>query len=231
MMRSARSERGANPLSFSAKTVDTHAMFHNLCHTPAAHVLRPLLEATAARHRHLCPRQVLGVRLGLYGLRCLDLIDEAYAPRFDNGRKRLWTFIEMDGCGLDGVAVATDCDVGRRTLRVLDFGKMAATLVDSQSGRTVRIIPHPEARQAARDYAPDAHSRWRMYLEAYQVMPDEVLLVAQPVQLRQPLAAIISRAGVRVVCQVCGEEVINEREVAQGGLILCRACAGERYYE
>jgi formylmethanofuran dehydrogenase subunit E len=136
----------------------------------------------------------------------------------------------MDGCGMDGVAVATGCDVGRRTLRVLDFGKMAAMLVDSQSGQAVRVTPHPDARRTAPSYALAAQSRWHVYLEAYQVMADEELMVVEPVQLRQPLEAIISRAGVRVNCQMCGEEVINEREVVQDGRILCRPCAGERYY-
>jgi formylmethanofuran dehydrogenase subunit E len=203
---------------------------NGVIHAPAAQVLELLLEETAARHRHLCPRQILGVRLGLRGLRELGLVSPNYAPRFDNGRKRLWTFVEMDGCGMDGVAVATGCDVGRRTLRVLDFGKVATTLVDRQTGQAVRVAPHPDVRQGVQYYAPDARSRWHAYLEAYQVMPDEELLTVQSVALIRPVEAIISRPGARVICQQCGEEVMNEREVVQNGRILCRACAGESYY-
>ncbi|MCP4426338.1 MAG: hypothetical protein GY803_17745, partial [Chloroflexi bacterium] len=88
-------------------------------------LLRPYLDDSAARHKHLCPRQVLGVRIGLRGLRELDFIDEGYQSRYDNRRKRLLTIVEADGCGADGIAVATDCQVGRRTMRVLDYGKMA----------------------------------------------------------------------------------------------------------
>lgn len=180
-------------------------------------------------HKHLCPRQVLGVRIGLRGLLALGLTDETHPP-FDNKNKRLLTIVEMDGCGADGISVAADCQVGRRTMRVLDYGKMAATLIDTRTGQAVRVWPHPDIRQTARRYATNARSRWHAYLEAYQVMPDELLFEWQPVQLNTPVSEIISRAGVRALCDVCGEEIINEREVVGNGRILCRACAGEPYY-
>jgi len=191
--------------------------------------LLPLLDASAERHRHLCPRQVLGIRMGLLGLCRLGLLGKNEYV-FDNAKKRLLTIMETDGCGADGVAVATDCHVGRRTLRVVDFGKMAATFVDTETGQAVRIAPSVQSRELAPEYAPDARSRWHAYLEAYQVMPDELLFEWQPVQLNTPVSEIISRAGVRALCDVCGEEIINEREVVGNGRILCRACAGEPYY-
>lgn len=197
---------------------------------PQMEILEQLMDESAVRHNHLCPRQVLGIRMGLCALRMLGLIDAAYSPRFQNENKRLLTIVETDGCGLDGIAVATDCHVGRRTLRVYDFGKMAATLVDTQNGRSLRVIPHPDSRDLATKYAPHAASRWHAYLEAYQVIPDEELLIVREVQLTQTIEAIISRPGARAICQACGEEIINEREVHCHGRILCRACAGEAYY-
>ncbi len=191
--------------------------------------LIPLLDASAERHRHLCPRQVLGIRMGLFGLHQLGLLD-ANAYLFENPKKRLLTIMETDGCGADGVAVATDCHVGRRTLRVVDFGKMAATFVDTVSEQAVRVAPSVQSREMAPDYAPNARSRWHAYLEGYQIMPDDVLLEWQPVQLTTPISEIISRPGVRALCDVCGEEIINEREVVENGRTLCRACAGQSYY-
>jgi formylmethanofuran dehydrogenase subunit E len=199
-------------------------------HCPAAAVLEPLLAASAMQHRHLCPRQVLGIRLALCGLRALHLAGEDYLPRFDNRRRRLLTIVETDGCGADGVAVASDCWVGRRTLRVVDYGKVAATLVDTRSGVAVRVAPRPEARALAHTYALGARSRWHAYLEAYQIIPDEELLQIQPVQLCQSPAELLSRPSARAICQRCGEEIINERQVVHGGETLCRACAGESYY-
>ena len=185
--------------------------------------LSELLERTASLHHHLCPRQVLGVRLGrLAGRRLgLDL------PQQD---KRLFVFIETDGCAADGVAVATGCSVGRRTMRVLDFGKVAATFVDTTSGEALRIHPHPDARGRAIETCRDVPDRWHAQLQAYQILPDEGLLVTDSVQLLVDLDAIISHPGLRAVCQDCEEEVINGREVRADGRTVCRACAGEAYY-
>lgn len=188
------------------------------------------LESLAALHKHLCPRQVLGVRIGLKGLIELGMIDLALQKPFENYRKRLLTIVETDGCGADGIAVATDCHIGRRTMRLLDYGKVAATLVDRQTGIAVRVRPALKVRDLAQHYAPDARSRWHRYLEAYQIMPDEELLHVQQVQLTQPLEQIISRPRVRVNCVQCGEEVMNEREVVVNGRLLCQPCAKSSYY-
>jgi formylmethanofuran dehydrogenase subunit E len=182
-----------------------------------------LLHRSADLHQHLCPRQVLGVRMGLAGGRWLGL----EVPQMD---KRLLTIVETDGCGADGIAVATGCWVGRRSLRVLDFGKVAATFVDTQTGRAVRVVPTANSRQQAKAYAPEASSRWEAYLLGYQWMPEAELLSFQEVALELSLTEILSRDGYRVNCDLCGEEIINEREVVREGVTLCRACAGERYY-
>jgi formylmethanofuran dehydrogenase subunit E len=193
-------------------------------------MLEALLSESAAGHNHLCPRQVLGVRLGMFGLKQLGFIDDDCSGRFKNEDKRLLTIVETDGCGADGIAVATDCSVGRRTLRVLDFGKVAATFVDTQSGRSLRVAPRPGARESAVCLLPDAESRWHAYLEAYQHLPDDALFQFKAVRLTISLADILSQPDKRAVCEACGEEIINEREVLQDGRILCRPCAGIQTY-
>lgn len=185
--------------------------------------LEELLAASAALHHHLCPRQVLGVRMGLAGSKWLDLV----IPQID---KRMLVVVETDGCVIDGLAVATGCRVGRRTIRVLDFGKVAATFVDTQTGQAVRAVSRSSARQQAQAYAPEAKSRWEGYLLGYQRMPEEELLQLQPVTLTLSLEKLLSKEGYRVQCEGCGEEISNEREVIQNGQILCRACAGQSYY-
>jgi formylmethanofuran dehydrogenase subunit E len=186
--------------------------------------LRKLLEKSAAMHRHLCPRQVLGVRMGMLAgkLLGLDLPQE---------EKRLLVFMETDGCAADGVSVSTGCWVGRRTMRIVDFGKVAATFIDTNNDRAYRINPHPTSRLRAREYSPQAKSRWHAQRDVYQNLSDEKLLVATPVELQVDLKSIISRPGVRVNCDICGEEIINEREIIHEGTVLCLGCAGENYYE
>ncbi len=185
--------------------------------------LQSLLQESAARHDHLCPRQVLGARMGLAAARLLELD----LPQRD---KRLLTIVETDGCAADGVEVATGCSVGHRTLRMEDFGKVAATFVDTVTGNSVRIVPRPQARALAATYAPATEDRWRSQLEGYQQMPEELLLRWEWVELIVPVESIVSRPDARAICSSCREEIINERELIRDGSVLCRACAGHGYY-
>ncbi len=186
--------------------------------------LQPLLEKSARDHSHLCPRQILGVRLGLCGLKALGF----EAPP---AKKRLLVIVETDGCFADGVIAATDCTVGHRTLRVEDYGKTAAVFVDTITGRAIRVAPALDVRQKATACASDEPRQYFAQMQAYQVMPDEEMFTVTPVVLKTPIAAIVSRPGMRVNCDLCGEEIMNEREVKQNGLTLCRACAAQAYYQ
>ncbi len=185
--------------------------------------IQALLQLSAARHSHLCPRQVLGVRIGLAGAAALGLD----VPRKD---KRLLVILETDGCFADGVEVATGATVGHRTLRVEDLGKIAATFIDVKSGRAVRVAPRLDVRRRALAYAPEERRHYFAQLKAYQIMPDPELLMLQDVELITPVEAIVSRPVIRTNCQICGEEIINEREIHRDGQVLCRTCAGEGYY-
>jgi formylmethanofuran dehydrogenase subunit E len=185
--------------------------------------LQAILDISAARHKHLCPRQVLGARIGLAGGAALGLA----LPRQD---KRLLIIVETDGCFADGVEAATGCAMGHRTLRLADYGKIGATFVDVKTGTAVRLAPQLDIREKALQYAPEETKHYYAQLVGYQRMPDNELLIIQPVQLSVPVSQIVSRAGVRVNCAECGEEIINEREVVVGGRPLCAACASPAYY-
>ena len=145
-------------------------------------------------------------------------------------KKRLLVIVESDGCFADGVIAATDCTVGHRTLRVEDYGKIAATFVDIKTGRAFRVAPVLEIRQQAYDYASDEPRHYFAQMQAYQIMPDEEMFNITEVQLAASVESIISRPGMRVNCDVCGEEILNEREVHQNGMTLCQPCARGGYY-
>jgi len=185
--------------------------------------LNELLNQSAARHDHLCPRQVLGVRMGLLAESELDLI----LPQTD---KRLLTIVETDGCFVDGISVATGCTIGHRTLRVEDYGKVAATFIDTQTQQAIRIAPRGDVRLRAGSYAPIARNRWAAQLQGYQCMPIEELFTTQNVQLTTPIEVIVSRAGLKAICETCGEEIINAREIVHVGRVWCRACLLGAYY-
>jgi len=185
--------------------------------------IKPLLEISSREHNHLCPRQVLGVRLGLQGLRVLQV-------HANNNSKRLLVITETDGCFVDGVIAATGCTVGHRTLRVEDYGKTAATFVDTKTGQAVRISPRLNIRDRANEFAPNEPRHYFAQMHAYQVMPDEDMFSVQPVILNDPVEKILSQPGMRVSCHVCGEEIMNEREIRQNGLTLCVTCSRDGYY-
>jgi formylmethanofuran dehydrogenase subunit E len=198
---------------------ETHPGEFPLASAPGA---QSFLAETAAMHKHLCPRQILGVRMGLYAgdLLHLDL------PQRD---KRLYTFVETDGCFTDGVTVSTGCSVGHRTLRLMDYGKVAASFVDTKTGNAIRIWPNPQCRTRAAEYAPTEPNRWRAQLVAYQIMPAAELLCSEEIELLIDLNALIARPGIRLNCAGCGEEILNHREVILDGKALCRGCAGGGY--
>lgn len=186
--------------------------------------IKALLQESARWHSHLCPRQVLGVRMGLAGLAALGL---------DPNRgesKRLLLISETDGCFVDGLIAVSGCTVGHRTLRVEDYGKPAATFVDVQDGRCLRVAPHGEVRARAAAFMPEQTDSYQAQLLAYQSMPAEDMFVIQAVRLLQPIEKIVSLPGLRVLCDGCGEEIMNAREVLRAGRVLCQVCAGVGYY-
>ncbi|NOT03106.1 MAG: formylmethanofuran dehydrogenase [Anaerolineales bacterium] len=185
--------------------------------------IQHLLDISARDHSHLCPRQILGVRIGLAGLSALGFDDPPTG-------KRLLIITETDGCFADGLSASTNCTIGHRTLRVEDYGKVAAVFVDVNTGRAVRVAPALDIRQLAYEYASDEMRHYFAQMQAYQIMPDEEMFTVNEVQLAISIESIVSRPGIRVECDVCGEEIMNEREVKQDGINLCRACAGISYY-
>src|SRR3990170_6088475 len=97
------------------------------------YTLDKILRESASRHKHLCPRQVLGARMGLLAVELLNL--DVSRPE-----KRLLVIAETDGCAVDGLITATGCRVGSRTLRILDFGKVAAAFIDTCAKTSIRIV-------------------------------------------------------------------------------------------
>jgi len=189
----------------------------------ATNDLPKLLARTSKRHSQLCPRQVLGVRMGLYGSELLGVP----IPDPDN---TMLVILETDGCFADGVRVATDCSIGKRTLRIEDYGKVAATFIHVHTAKAIRLVPRPNVRSRAFLYAEDIQDRYQAQLIGYQYMPDAELFDTQHVRLRKPLGEIISAAGKRVSCDGCGEEIINQREIQTDDRIVCHACLGLGYY-
>jgi formylmethanofuran dehydrogenase subunit E len=184
-----------------------------------------LREAEVA-HGHLCAGQVLGVRLAMVGLEKLGIDD----PR-GKDRKRLVTFVEIDRCATDAIAVVTGCRLGKRALKFRDWGKMAATFVDTNTGKAIRIAAKESSKALARTMHPEIESKNQQQMLAYREMPEDDLFTKQWVRVELPAEEFPGYKGERIVCAECGEGINFRREVLRDGRVLCRACAGERYYE
>src|SRR5512135_3392089 len=125
-------------------------------------------------HGHLCAGQVLGVRLAMLGLQKLGIEDP-----HGKDRKRLVTFVEIDRCATDAVAVVTGCRLGKRALKFRDWGKMAATFVDVQTGKAVRIAARESSKQLARQMHPEIEGKNQQQMRAYREMPEGDLFDVQ----------------------------------------------------
>jgi formylmethanofuran dehydrogenase subunit E len=184
-----------------------------------------LLEASVQTHGHLCPGQVLGVKMSMLGLREIDIAD----PR-GKDRKSIIVFVEMDRCATDAVQSVTGCSLGHRTMKFMDYGKMAATFLNLKTGKAVRIIAREDSRQKAKEYFPEIDNKYEAQLEAYKIMPDEELFDVMEVRVTLKPEDMPGRPLRRVQCDSCGEYVQDMREVHRNGKVFCRPCADTGYY-
>lgn len=185
-----------------------------------------LLEISAAAHGHLCPGQAVGVRMAMLGCRLVGL-DE---PSRRDQIKKLIVFVEMDRCTADAVAHVTGVKLGRRSLKFVDYGIMAATFVNLETSRAFRVISSEEARDRAEVYAPEVSGKSRQQLAAYTRMPDSVLFRVQKVRVQLKATDVPGPSQRKVACGRCGQVVRDGREVQLGGEALCRPCAGGAYF-
>jgi len=188
--------------------------------------LEEYLRDAEQAHGHICAGQVLGVRLAMLGLQKLGIED----PQ-GKDRKRLVTFVEVDRCATDAVAVVTGCRLGKRALKFRDWGKVAATFVDVSSGKAIRIAAKESSKALARRLHPEIEDRNQQQMLAYREIADDDLFTTQWVKVELPPEEFPGYKGARVLCEQCGEGINFRREVRRDGKVVCRACAGESYYE
>jgi formylmethanofuran dehydrogenase subunit E len=184
-----------------------------------------LLQDAEIAHGHLCAGQVLGVRLAMLGLELLG-IDDPHG----RDRKRLITYVEIDRCATDAVGVVTGCRLGKRALKFRDWGKVAATFVDLESGRAVRVAAKESSKALAKQMHPEIENKNQQQMLAYREIANDDLFAVQWVKVEVGAEDLPGYKGERIVCAECGEGINFQREVRRDGNILCRGCAGENYY-
>jgi len=184
-----------------------------------------LLEKSTKIHGHICAGQVIGVRMSMIGLREIG-IDDPKAQR-----KEFYVLVEIDRCATDAIQTVTGCSLGKRSLKWLDYGIMAATFVNLKTGKAVRITALEESRETSKKYCPEIGDKYKQQLEAYRIMPEDELFKIQAVRVPIPEEDMPGRPMRRVQCERCGDWVQDCREVMADGKALCKPCAHGRYYE
>lgn len=184
------------------------------------------VKLAAEAHGHACAGQILGLRMAMHGLDLLGIEDP-----HGKDRKRLVTFVEIDRCATDAIPVVTGCRLGKRALKFKDFGKVAATFCDLETGRAIRVVARESAKGRAREMYPEIENKNQQQMRAYREMPAEELFDKQWVRVRLGAEDFPGYRGARHLCDECGEGINFERQVEREGRVLCRSCAGEKYYE
>jgi formylmethanofuran dehydrogenase subunit E len=185
-----------------------------------------LLKSSAAAHGHLCPGQVVGVRMAMLGCRLIGLD----APRRHDQIKKLIIYVEMDRCTADAVAHVTGVKLGRRSLKFKDYGIMAATFVNLETGKAFRVISTEESRSLTDAYAQGIAEKPARQLEAYQRMPDSVLFRVEEVKVKIDDCDLPGPTRYKVACSRCGQVVRDRKEVIKHGAVLCKPCAEDTYF-
>jgi len=184
-----------------------------------------LLKESVTIHGHLCAGQVLGVKMSILGLKEIGIEDPKRKER-----KNIIVFVEMDRCATDAVQSVTGCSLGHRTMKFMDYGKMAATFMNLKTARAVRIIAREDARETAREYFPEIEDKYKAQIEAYKVMHEEELFDLMDVRVTVRPEDMPGRPLRRVKCEVCGDFVQDMREIYIEGKVLCKPCANGGYY-
>ncbi len=185
-----------------------------------------LLTASAAAHGHLCPGQVVGVKMAMLGCRLIGL---DIPPSLDQ-LKNLIVYVEMDRCAADAVAHVTGAKLGRRSLKFMDFGIMAASFLNLETGRAFRVVSTEESRDLAAVYAPEVAGAYPQQIEAYKRMPDSVLFRVEEVRIDIRESDLPGPTRSKVACARCGQVVRDHREIMENGVPLCAPCAGKGYF-
>ena len=186
-----------------------------------------LLASSAKAHGHLCPGQAVGVRMAMLGCRLIGLDN----PTEHRQIKKLLVYVEMDRCAADAIAHVTGVKLGRRSLKFTDYGIMAATFVNLETGAAFRVLSTEEARDLVPLYAPGIRGKAGQQLEAYRRMPDSVLFRVQRVRVPVHACDLPGPTRHKAICSRCGQVVRDRREVVVNGGALCKPCAHGTYFQ
>jgi formylmethanofuran dehydrogenase subunit E len=188
--------------------------------------LDQLLEECKRLHGHMCAGQLLGARMAMLGCRLIGIGDPRGADQ-----KKLIVWVEIDRCMADAVSAVTGVRLGKRSLKYFDYGKVAATFLNTDTRQAVRIVALEDSRRLADQRYPQIEKKSERQLQTYREATEQELFRVEPVRVEYSEMDAPGRPRSRVICKRCGEGVNDGRELAGPDGPLCRPCGSESYYE
>jgi len=189
--------------------------------------LNELLEDCERLHGHMCAGQLLGARMAALGCQLIGIEDPRGADR-----KKLIVWVEIDRCMADAVSAVTGVRLGKRSLKYVDYGKVAATFLNTDTREAVRIVALESSRSLADKRYPQIESKRARQFSAYEGATDEELFKIEQVRVEYSEFDAPGRPRSRVTCSQCSEGINDGREVRDSGeKTLCRPCASGGYYK
>jgi len=186
-------------------------------------------------HGHRCPAMPMGLKAGLAAMKALGVErskDKELFVEAETGKGH------AAGCFLDGIMTATGCTYGKANIQKLYYNKMAFTLVDAKTGRSVRVSLKPEFFEKALN-SPFVQERKKGVPP--QDIPAAITdpLVERILGLPEAEFLNISEVFQKDVkkgsanfninrCAKCGEAVFTDKlTIATDGRMLCTPCAAK----
>jgi formylmethanofuran dehydrogenase subunit E len=188
-------------------------------------IVETYLQECRRLHWHNCPGQILGIRMALLGCRLIGIAE----PR-GSDRKKLIVCVEIDRCLTDAINVVTGVSLGKRSLKFFDYGKVAATFWDIDSGKAARLVALDGAREMADKRYSELPLKKERQMRAYTQADDEELFKIEAVQVHLNGSDLPGHPHRRVQCRGCGEGVNDGREIVGREGVFCRYCAEGGYY-
>ncbi len=186
-----------------------------------------LLEQHELTHGNLCPGTLLAVRMVVLGCALVGIEDPRGADQ-----NRLIVWIEIDRWLADAVESVTGARLGKRTLKFLDYGKLAATFLNVDTGKAVRVVALESSRGLADRRHPEIADKYERQMRTYREAAEEELFEITDVEVQVREKDLPGHPRSRVICHKCGEGVNDGRETKLPDRItLCRPCVYGTYYQ
>ncbi len=176
-----------------------------------------LLEKAKDFHGDVCAGIAIGTRMSIIGFRELGM-----NPLERN--RDLVVFVEADRCLADAIQAISGCSLGKRALKFKDYGKFAATFLDSSTNKAVRISSLNKPRKDM------IEEEMKNLVNEILETPDEELFKIQKVQVNLPEEDLPGPPRHRTTCERCGEGIMDHREIIVNDETLCKSCAEGAYY-